>query len=85
MALTFEWDEQKAVQNLKKHGVSFQEASEVFGDPLSAMIPDTTHSEREKRFLAIGRSARGHIMLVVFTEAESELELSVRALRRAGK
>ena len=75
MALTFEWDEDKADQNLEKHGISFQEASEVFGDPLSAMIADVTHSEREDRFLTIGQSAKGHILLVVFTEREERIRI----------
>lgn len=85
MSLTFEWDEQKAEQNLEKHGVSFQQASEVFSDPLSAMIPDATHSERENRLLAIGQSANGQVLLVVFAERESGLESLVRGRRRDPK
>ncbi|MEN3334018.1 MAG: uncharacterized protein V7641_3383 [Blastocatellia bacterium] len=75
MPLTFEWDEQKAEQNLKKHGVSFQEASEVFSDPLSAIIPDARHSARENRFLAIGHSISGQILFVVFTEREVRIRI----------
>ena len=75
MSLTFEWDEQKAEQNLKKHGVSFREASEVFSDPLSAIIPDTTHSARENRFLTIGQSINGQILFVVFTEREERIRI----------
>ncbi|MFL6277410.1 MAG: BrnT family toxin [Blastocatellia bacterium] len=75
MSLTFEWDEQKAEQNLEKHGLSFQQAAEVFSDPLSAMIPDSTHSERENRLLAIGQSANGQVLLVVFTERGERIRI----------
>ncbi len=51
MSLEFEWDANKAKRNLKKHGVSFEEASSVFGDPLSLAIPDPLHSEEEDRVL----------------------------------
>jgi len=47
MSFTFEWDEEKATENLTKHGVSFSEASTVFGDPLSRTIADPLHSERQ--------------------------------------
>ena len=49
MSLAFEWDQNKAKQNLKKHGVSFEEASTVFGDPLARTIQDPLHSEEENR------------------------------------
>jgi uncharacterized DUF497 family protein len=75
MSLTFEWDEQKAEQNLRKHGVSFQEASEAFSDPLLAIIPDTTHSAREDRFLAIGQSIHRQILFVIFTEREERIRI----------
>ncbi|HJQ24309.1 MAG TPA: BrnT family toxin [Blastocatellia bacterium] len=75
MPLTFEWDEQKAEQNLEKHGVSFAEASEVFSDPLSATIPDVTHSEEENRLLALGQSAHGRTLLVVFTERGERIRI----------
>jgi uncharacterized DUF497 family protein len=52
MSFTFEWDDKKAVENLTKHGVSFSEASTVFGDPLSRTIPDPLHSEDEERFVS---------------------------------
>ncbi len=56
MAVTFEWDHDKDVANQRKHGVSFREASTVFGDPLAWFQPDTTHSYAEERFLLLGRS-----------------------------
>src|SRR5205814_8777166 len=49
MALTFEWDTNKARRNLVKHGVSFEESSTVFGDPRSLTIPDPVHSRLEER------------------------------------
>jgi uncharacterized DUF497 family protein len=56
MALNFEWDDNKAKLNAAKHGVTFEEASSVFGDPLSLTIPDPAHSQLEERFVIIGHS-----------------------------
>ena len=50
----FEWDEAKAVANLRKHGVSFELASSIFGDPRILTLADTTHSESEERWFSIG-------------------------------
>ncbi len=66
--LTFEWDVNKARANLTKHAVSFQEATTVFGDPLSLTIPDPAHSQTESRFIILGRSHQGRILVVVHTE-----------------
>jgi uncharacterized DUF497 family protein len=68
MALTFEWDTNKARRNLAKHGVSFEESSTVFGDPRSLTIPDPVHSQAEERFITMGRSHRGKLLVVVHTE-----------------
>lgn len=54
MALLFEWDERKAVDNLRVHGVSFEEAATTFGDPASLTIDDLAHSEDEDRFITLG-------------------------------
>lgn len=51
MGITFEWDSDKAKANLRKHGVTFDEATTVFGDPLSITIHDPHHPRRETRFL----------------------------------
>ncbi len=67
MGLTFEWDVQKARQNLKKHNISFEEASTVFGDTLSRTIEDPLHSEDEDRYVIIGQSARERLLVVVHT------------------
>jgi uncharacterized protein len=56
MPLSFEWDENKAKANLAKHAVSFEEASTVFGDPLSVTIPDPAHSQTENRSIIVGNS-----------------------------
>jgi len=67
--LTFEWDSEKARQNLSKHGVSFEEASTVFDDPLSLTVPDRRHSVQERRFVIIGSSAAGRLLVVVHTDS----------------
>ncbi len=66
--LTFEWDANKARANLAKHAVSFQEATTVFGDPVSVTIPDPAHSQAESRFIILGKSHQGRILVVVHTE-----------------
>jgi uncharacterized protein len=68
MGLRFEWDYRKADSNLKKHGVSFQEATSVFADTLSITIPDPDHSSSEARFLDLGLSHRGRLLVVSYTE-----------------
>jgi hypothetical protein len=68
MALTFEWDTNKARRNLTKHGISFEESSTVFGDPRSLTIPDQVHSKVEERFVTIGASHRAKLLVVVHTE-----------------
>lgn len=66
----FEWDRQKAKYNLRKHGVSFEEASTVFDDVLANVYEDPDHSVDEKRFLMIGTSARGHLLNISFANRE---------------
>jgi hypothetical protein len=68
MGLAFEWDSNKARSNLAKHGVSFDEATTVFGDPLSITISDPLHSEFEERFVLIGYSLRNRLLVVVHAE-----------------
>jgi len=64
----FEWDPRKAESNLKKHGVSFEEAVTAFGDPLSMNMLDPDHSEREQRFVVLGTSVRLRALVVSYTE-----------------
>ena len=83
MALVFEWDPRKASRNEEAHGVSFHEAATAFGDPLSVTIPDPDHSEGEERFVLIGLSASGRVLVVVHTERDDRIRLiSARAATR---
>ncbi len=68
MGLQFEWDRTKAEANLKKHGVSFSEASTVFSDRLSLTLEDKAHSTGEQRFWTIGLSDRGRLVIVMHTD-----------------
>jgi uncharacterized DUF497 family protein len=70
MALQFEWDSNKAGSNKKKHGVSFEEASTIFGDPLSLTIADPAHSRGEDRFVTIGTSLNNKLIVVVHTDRD---------------
>ncbi|MDX6383146.1 MAG: uncharacterized protein QOK48_719 [Blastocatellia bacterium] len=73
--LDFEWDEDKAAANYKKHGVTFEEAKTVFGDPFSVTIDDPTHSASEYRFVDIGSSASGSILSVAYAERGRRIRL----------
>ena len=67
MTPEFEWDGKKAEDNLKEHGVAFEEALTVFGDPLARIFDDSDHSEDEPRELIIGHSAQQRLLIVSFT------------------
>ena len=75
MKPNFEWHEEKAKANLKKHRVSFDEATTVFTDPFSITIPDPDHSGAEQRHLDIGTSDRGHVLVVVYAERGSNIRV----------
>ena len=75
MSLAFEWDNKKAKQNLKKHGVSFEEASTVFCDPLARTIQDPLHSVEEDRFVNLGESQSRRLLVVVFTERGDRIRI----------
>jgi uncharacterized DUF497 family protein len=64
----FEWHAAKAAENLSKHGVSFEEASSVFYDPLAVTGQDPDHSEREERWITFGLSSAGRLLVVSHTE-----------------
>lgn len=68
MPLTFEWDPIKAQLNLRKHGVSFQEAVGAFMDPLGVAIPDPDHSYDEERLILLGMSQHNRLLVIVHTE-----------------
>ncbi len=75
MDLSVEWDPGKANSNRRKHGVSFEEAATVLGDPLSATLPDPDHSEREERVLILGRSAAGRFLITSATGRADHIRL----------
>jgi uncharacterized DUF497 family protein len=84
MALEFEWDQAKAELNFKEHGVSFDEATTVFRDPLSITIPDPDHSDSEDRFIDIGMSHRMQLLVVSYTERKDKIRIiSARRATRA--
>ena len=75
MALLFEWDPKKAQLNIKTHGVSFDEVSTAFRDPLSQTIDDPLHSEDEDRFVLIGRSIQGRLLVIVHTDRGERIRI----------
>ncbi len=75
MGFIFEWDERKAQENFRKHRVSFDEAKTVFLDPFSITIPDPNHSIDEERFIDIGTSIGGRVLVVVYTERGDNIRL----------
>lgn len=68
MGYVFDWDPEKAESNLRKHGVSFEEGSTVFGDPLALLMKDPDHSLEEERYLLLGMSIRQRLLVVAFAE-----------------
>ncbi len=62
------WDPKKAIGNVQKHNVSFEEAKTVFDDPLYVDLYDPDHSEEESRYLIIGQSREGRLLIVSYTE-----------------
>ncbi len=78
--MRFEWDDQKAVANLEKHGVSFGEASEVFYDPNALEGYDIDHSTNEDRFFIIGLSSR-RLLYVVYAERQGDIVRIISARR----
>lgn len=81
--MVFGWGSDKAAANLKKHGVDFREAATVFDDPLSATFPDSDHSISERRFLTIGMSAPGRLLVVAHTEQGQTIRIiSARPVTR---
>ncbi|MCB0046721.1 MAG: BrnT family toxin [Candidatus Promineofilum sp.] len=82
MNLEFEWEPDKAARNLRKHNVSFQEAATAFGDETGATVYDPDHSEAEDRFLTIGYSNRGRLLIVSHTDRDDRIRIiSARLLK----
>ncbi|NJR66996.1 MAG: BrnT family toxin [Leptolyngbyaceae cyanobacterium CRU_2_3] len=82
--MQFDWDKNKAERNLSKHGVPFEEAKSVFDDPLYVDFYDPDHSEDEERYLIVGESDRGRLLIVSYTERGDSVRLvSAREVTRA--
>ena len=73
--MRFEWNGVKAARNLRKHGVSFDEASSVFFDPLSATGDDPDHSLEERRFVTFGMSSSGRLLVVTHMEQDDAIRI----------
>jgi len=78
----FEWDSEKAEQNLKNHKVSFDEAKTVFDDSLFVIFADPDHSVGEKRFIIMGESIKGRLLIVSYTERATTRLISARKATR---
>jgi uncharacterized DUF497 family protein len=75
MGPTFEWDEVKDVSNQRKHGITFDEAATVFRDTNSITISDDAHSDEEDRYLDIGMSSQGRLIVVCYTERPPNIRI----------
>ena len=73
--MTFAWDKDKAARNFRKHGVDFREAAKVFEDPLSLTFPDDAHSLSERRFITVGSSAFGRVLVIAHTEVGDTIRI----------
>jgi uncharacterized DUF497 family protein len=73
--MKFEWDKNKAESNLKKHRVSFEEAETIFEDDFTVTIIDDAHSFNEKRFITIGESLAGRLLIVSHTFDENKIRI----------
>ena len=82
--MVFDWDDDKAESNKKKHGVSFAEASTAFSDPNAIEIFDRKNSNKEDRWILVGISARSQVLLVVYVEREEE-SIRIISARKAVK
>jgi len=80
----YEWDPEKAAANLRKHGVSFLEATTIFLDPLAVTFPDPDHSQGEMRFITFGLSSFGSMLVVAHVEATDD-QIRIISARKASK
>ena len=83
--MKFHWDSKKAVSNLLKHGVSFEEAETVFYDPDALLKPDPEHSAQEERFLMLGLSNQLKVLLVVHVYKDDAEVIRIVSARKADK
>ncbi len=82
--MKFQWDSQKAIANMRKHGIRFDEAVTVFQDPLALVFDDKAHSEYEHREIIIGHSVLNRLILVCFTERDEQF-IRIFSARQATK
>lgn len=75
IAMKFTWDANKADTNRRKHGVTFNEATTIFGDPLAGTFPDADHSIGEPRLITVGKSSNGRLLVVSHTESSDEIRI----------
>jgi len=73
--VNFEWDPGKARKNRRKHRISFQEAATVFGDPLAVTYPDPDHSLSEQRFITLGMSSTGRVLMVAHVDRDENVRI----------
>lgn len=73
--MKFVWDSRKAESNRRKHGVTFDEATTVFGDPLTGTIPDPDHSQGESRFVTIGVSSQGRLLVICHADQDDTIRI----------
>lgn len=83
--ITFEWDAAKAKANLKKHGVSFEEAQSIFFDDFAVQFFDDDHSSDEERFLMLGMSTGARLLLVCHCERDAGSVIRIISARKATK
>ncbi len=81
--MEFEWDPDKGIRNLVKHGVAFTDAATVFGDPLATTFADPDHADYEDRFVTFGRSTAGQLLIVAHTDREDRTRII--SARRASR
>lgn len=80
MQYNFEWDSNKARSNIQKHDVSFEQATEVFLDALQLTIHDSEHSEGEERWITLGKSKNGTLLVVIHTFIEYQDNATIRII-----
>uniref|UniRef100_UPI0040567722 BrnT family toxin n=1 Tax=Candidatus Electronema sp. TaxID=2698783 RepID=UPI0040567722 len=83
--MNYEWDEIKAVSNIEKHGVSFDEAATVFLDPLALSGPDPDHSNKEDRYITFGHSSLGRLLSVCHTYRIGTIRIITARLATRGE
>ena len=84
--MNFEWNNKKAIENLRKHGVAFDEAATIFADPLAITYHDPEHSMEEGRYLTFGHSSQGRPLVVSHTDRDDRIRpISAREMTRKEK